>query len=57
MEALKSGLPSDSISSFYKGRSILFTGATGFLGTSYLHTLLLRTQVTCVYALVRGGER
>ena len=47
----------DSIKDFYEGRHVLFTGASGMLGTAYLTRLLLDTCVTQIYAIVRGGER
>ncbi|KAK5993703.1 Fatty acyl-CoA reductase wat-like protein [Cladobotryum mycophilum] len=46
----------DSIHDYYKDRHVFFTGASGMLGTAYMHRLVLDTAVSCVYALVRGGE-
>lgn len=49
-----------SIAQFYGGKSILITGATGFMGKVMVEKLLRDCgQVKCIYILVRmkrGGK-
>lgn len=45
------------VETFYEGQQVLFTGASGMLGTAYISRLVLFTNVSRIYALVRGGER
>jgi len=43
-----------SLKQFYKGKSILITGATGFLGKVLLYRLLsLFPQINKIYILIR----
>lgn len=50
-----------SIAQFYSGKSILITGATGFMGKVLVEKLLRDcSEVKCIYILVRmkrGGKR
>ncbi|KAK5994059.1 Putative fatty acyl-CoA reductase [Cladobotryum mycophilum] len=48
--------PHADIANFYDGRHIFYTGATGMLGMAFLSRIVLDTPVSCIYALVRGGE-
>lgn len=42
------------VSEFYKGRSILITGATGFVGKVLVEKLLRScSQLNCIYLLMR----
>jgi uncharacterized protein YbjT (DUF2867 family) len=43
--------------SYYQGRNVFLTGATGFVGCALLSKLILSTQCEKVVALVRGGEK
>lgn len=43
--------------SYYQGRTIFLTGASGFVGCALLSKLILSTRCERVVALVRGGEK
>ena len=56
----KKVLSKTSIAEFYSGKSILITGATGFMGKVMVEKLLRDCKgVECIYILVRmkrGGK-
>lgn len=58
---LKKSLREISIAKFYGGKSILITGATGFMGKVMVEKLLRDCRdVKCIYILVRmkrGGKK
>lgn len=43
--------------SYYRGRRVFLTGATGFVGCALLSKLIVSTPCEKVVALVRGGDK
>lgn len=42
-----------SISDFYRGKTILLTGTTGFVGKVILEKILRSTDCKCIYVMMR----
>lgn len=49
-----SGDPGSDVQSFYHGKSVFVTGATGFVGKSLIQRLLQTCDIRTIYVLLRG---
>lgn len=47
---------SSPIQDFYKGKNVLLTGGTGYLGKMVIEKLLRTTQVKNIYLIVRPKQ-
>lgn len=58
VETILTDMSSSEISDFYKGHSILITGASGFIGKQLLEKLLRScSQLKKIYILMRDSNR
>ena len=44
------------IKQFYKGKTILITGCTGFVGKVVLEMIMRKTEFRCIYVMIRHKQ-